>query len=332
MSGLSIGKNRALRFCQAPPGFAIPAKTRNWEDFLYGLSTACLKPWPAANAGSVFALILISLPLTGLLPARALRLRGRNVPNPTTVTRLPFATFSTIASNTAFTASPAAALLKFPAFAATCTRSDFVTTCPISSPSFCFPLGPSYRKQIGNTTHARNQSIMITRRGGITMLASRTLAALGAVSAALAAPAHAQITLTYSSWVPPTHHLTIWQANWAADVEKATNGRVKFQSLPKAPAAPPGTFDAVRDDLVDLSYVTASYTPARHLLPLMAELPGMADTAEVNSVAYSRIHWKYFQKYGEYKGVHLLAVWTHGPGQMFTKRPVKSLNEVKGLK
>ena len=67
-----------------------------------------------------------------------------------------------------------------------------------------------------------------------------------------------------------------------------------------APA--PQTFDAVRDGLVDLSYVTASYTPARHILPLMAELPGAGETAEINSVAYSRIHWKHFHKVGEYKG------------------------------
>jgi TRAP-type transport system periplasmic protein len=153
-----------------------------------------------------------------------------------------------------------------------------------------------------------------------------------ACSAAAFAPAQAQTTLTFSSWVPPTHHLTIWQQNWAKDVEKATNGRVKFQELPKAPAAPPGTFDAVRDGLVDLSYVTASYTPARHILPLMAELPGAGDTAEVNSVAFSRIHWKHFQKYGEYKGVHLLAVWTHGPGQMFTKKQINSLDDFKNLK
>jgi TRAP-type transport system periplasmic protein len=164
------------------------------------------------------------------------------------------------------------------------------------------------------------------------MYASRKLAAAALLGAALVTPLHAQTTLTYSSWVPPTHHLTVWQANWAAQAEKATGGRVKFQSLPKAPAAPPGTFDAVREGLVDLSYVTASYTPARHLLPLMAELPGMADTAEVNSVAFSRIHWKHFQKYGEYKGVHLLAVWTHGPGQMFTRRAVGGINDVKGLK
>src|SRR5205814_2226594 len=118
----------------------------------------------------------------------------------------------------------------------------------------------------------------------------------------------------------------------AAEVEKATGGRVKFSSLPKAPAAPPGTFDAVRDGLVDMSYVTASYTPARHVMPLMAELPGAGDTAEVNSVAFSRTHWKHFQKYGEYKGVKLLAVWTHGPGQMFTKKQIKSLAGFQNLK
>src|SRR5881394_725722 len=164
------------------------------------------------------------------------------------------------------------------------------------------------------------------------MFRSRTLVATALVCAAFAAPVQAQVTLTYSSWVPPTHHLTIWQQNWAKDVEKATNGRVKFQELPKAPAAAPGTFDAVRDGLMDLSYVTASYTPARHILPLMAELPGAGETAEVNSVAFSRTHWKHFQKYGEYKGVKLLAVWTHCPGQMFTKKQIKSLADYQNLK
>src|SRR5687767_7347168 len=150
--------------------------------------------------------------------------------------------------------------------------------------------------------------------------------------AALALPAQAQTTLTYSSWVPPSHHLTVWQVNWTAEVEKATGGRVKFNQLPKHPSAPPGTFDAVRDGLMDLSYVTASYTPARHVLPLMPELPGAGDTSVVNSIAYSRIHWKHFHKVGEYKGVKLLGVFTHGPGQMFTKKPVASINDIKGLK
>jgi TRAP-type transport system periplasmic protein len=165
------------------------------------------------------------------------------------------------------------------------------------------------------------------------MITARKLALAGLFAGAWAVqPVLAQTTLTFSSWVPPSHHLSVWQVNWAATVEKATSGRVKFQLLPKHPSSPPGTFDAVRDGLVDLSYVTASYTPARHVLPLMPELPGAGNTAEVNSVAYSRIHWKHFHKMGEYNGVKLLAVWTHGPGQMFTKKAVKGIGDLQGLK
>ena len=138
------------------------------------------------------------------------------------------------------------------------------------------------------------------------MITKQQLRLAALVAGALAAaPAAAQTTLTYSSWVPPSHHLSHWQVNWANTVEKATGGRVKFQLLPKHPSSPPGTFDAVSDGLMDLSYVTASYTPARHVFPLMAELPGAGNTAEVNSVAYSRIHWKHFHKFGEYNGVKI---------------------------
>src|SRR5258706_4077502 len=286
----------------------------------------------------VLASMRISLPLSGLRPARALRLRGRKVPKPTTVTRLPLATLVTMASNTAFTASPAALLLTFPAFAATSTSSDLVTTRGMRcSPRFGHRIQIEIEIQRGSGARRDFlapclQTFIIAVEEGVHMMKVNRLALAALAAGAMTAPAHAQVSLTYSSWVPPTHHRTIWQANWAAEVEKATSGRVKFTSLPKAPAAPPGTFDAVRDGLVDLSYVTASYTPARHVMPLMAELPGAGDTALVNSVAYSRIYWKYFHDIGEYKGVKLLGVFTHGPGQMFTKRPVAGIGDVQGLK
>jgi TRAP-type transport system periplasmic protein len=157
----------------------------------------------------------------------------------------------------------------------------------------------------------------------------------GAALALTSWPAAAQTTtLTMSSWVSPSHLLTKdVLAVWGQQVEKATNGRVKLHMLPKHPSAAPGTFDAVRDGLVDVSYVTASYTPARHVLPLIAELPGGGATSVINSVAYSRIHWKYLQQAGEYKGVKLLAVFTHGPGQMFnTKRPINKVEDLAGMK
>ena len=164
-------------------------------------------------------------------------------------------------------------------------------------------------------------------------LTSLVLTLLTASVLTTAEPSLAQTTLTMSSWVSPQHHLTsVVLQGWANEVEKATNGRVKFQMLPKHPSAPPGTFDAVRDGLVDLSFVTASYTPARHILPLMPELPGGGESALINSVAYSRIHWKHFDKVGEYKGMKLLGVFTHGPGQMFTKRTIANIHDVQGLK
>lgn len=146
--------------------------------------------------------------------------------------------------------------------------------------------------------------------------------------------AGAQTTLTMSSMVGPMHHLSSHVTQgWATEVEKATAGRVKFQMLPKHPSSPPGTFDAVKGGLTDLSYTVASYTPGRHILTQMAELPGTGATAEINSVAYSRIYWKHFHKLGEYEGVKLLGVFTHGPGQMYNiKRPINSMADLRGMK
>lgn len=159
------------------------------------------------------------------------------------------------------------------------------------------------------------------------------LAAIGLVATLSPLSASAQTTLTMSSWVPPNHGMTRALADWGKELEKASNGRLKFVMLPKAPSAPGGTFDAVRDGLVDVSFVTASYTPARHALPTMAELPGAGSTSEINSAAYWRIHQKYFEKAGEYKGVKLLTVFTHGPGQMFnTKKTIDSLDDLQGMK
>jgi TRAP-type C4-dicarboxylate transport system substrate-binding protein len=166
-------------------------------------------------------------------------------------------------------------------------------------------------------------------------LVFKHLALTGAMAMAMSfTSASAQTVLTMSSWVGPNHPLTRdVLGGWAAAVEKATNGRVKMQMLAKHPVAPQGTFDGVRDGVMDVSYVTASYTPARHPLPLLAELPGSGGTAEINSVAFSRIHWKHLHKAGEYKGVKLLGVFTHGPGQMFlVKKPVNSVADIAGMK
>ena len=73
-----------------------------------------------------------------------------------------------------------------------------------------------------------------------------------AASVGLAAPAMAQTVLTLSSWVPPSHTLTLSQIEWCSMLEQRAAGKIKCNVLPRAVSAPPGTFDAVRNGLADL--------------------------------------------------------------------------------
>jgi len=155
----------------------------------------------------------------------------------------------------------------------------------------------------------------------------------GAGLLALQGAASAQVVLTVSSWLGPNHTLSQSQAKWCDDVTAATASRVKCNILPKPVVAPPGTFDAVRDGLADVSYSVHGYTPGRYVSTQVVELPFMGDSAEATSVAYQRIYDKSLAKMGEHKGLKVLAVFTHGPGIVYnSKRPINSLADMQGLK
>ncbi len=147
-------------------------------------------------------------------------------------------------------------------------------------------------------------------------------------------PVQAQTTLTISSWLPPSHIITKdMLMGWAKEVETATQGRVKFRLLPKAVASPPGTFDAVRDGLADVSISVHGYTPGRFPMTKMAEFPFLGDSAEAISVAYYRTYMKHMAKFDEHKGLVMLSLMTHGPGQIYmTKQKVASLADLANQK
>src|SRR6266852_4799680 len=162
------------------------------------------------------------------------------------------------------------------------------------------------------------------------------ISARGFALAALvvSAPAAAQMTLNASSWVPPGHPITATMlVPLCDDIAKVTLGRVKCNVLPKPPVAAPQTFDGVANGLMDLSFTTHGYTPGRFALTEAPEFPFMGDTAEVTAVAYQRIYERMLAKADEHKGVVVLSVFTHGPGQMYnTKRAISALKDLDGLK
>jgi TRAP-type C4-dicarboxylate transport system substrate-binding protein len=145
--------------------------------------------------------------------------------------------------------------------------------------------------------------------------------------------ASAQTVLKYNNWLPPGHNqLVLAMRPWAAEVEKATNGRVKIEFPPASLGAPPRQYDLAVDGIADIVAAVHGYTPGRFKLPGIAELPFIGDTAEARSVAYWRVYQKYLAKADEHKGVVTLTVFTHGPGTIMTREPVTSLAGLKGLK
>ncbi len=157
--------------------------------------------------------------------------------------------------------------------------------------------------------------------------------AITACALAAAGAASAQTVFTASSWVPPTHTLSVAQKDWCDALEKESTGRMKCNILPKAVTAPPGTFDAVRDGLADIAFTVDGYTPGRFLFTQMAEFPFLGDNSMATSVAYQRIYNKYFAPQGEHRGVKVLGVFTHGPGIIFnSKKPVNSIADGASLK
>jgi TRAP-type C4-dicarboxylate transport system substrate-binding protein len=145
--------------------------------------------------------------------------------------------------------------------------------------------------------------------------------------------AQAQTVLTASSWLPPTHTTSMAQKEWCDLVEANSKGRVKCNILPRGVTPAPGTYDAVKNGLADLSFTVHGYTPGRFVLTQMGELPFLGNSAETISVAFSRVSAKHPEFATEHPGVKVLTLFTHGPGIVFnTKRAISKADDLAGLK
>ncbi len=155
---------------------------------------------------------------------------------------------------------------------------------------------------------------------------------------ALAAPlfagiAGAQTVLTVSTWLPPTHGMSIAQKEWCDLLEKNTTGKMKCNILPRGVANPPGTYDAIKNGLADISFTVHGYTPGRFVLTQMAEFPFLGNTSEPISVAFNKVASRHPEFAAEQQGVKVITFFTHGPGIVFnTKRPIAKVDDLAGLK
>ena len=161
------------------------------------------------------------------------------------------------------------------------------------------------------------------------LIASAALLTLGS-----AATAQAQTTLTMSSWVPPTHYVVkdILQP-WMAEVEKATEGRVKINLLPKAVGAPAQHWELARKGVADITWGNFTYEPERFKHVWFSELPMMGASSEASSVALWRTYTQFLASNEAFKGVTLLGTGMLGGGQFHhPSKVIDTPDDLKGQK
>jgi TRAP-type C4-dicarboxylate transport system substrate-binding protein len=163
--------------------------------------------------------------------------------------------------------------------------------------------------------------------------------ALGGVALSVAAAtaliasgvANAQ-TIKLETYAGPKHSMntTAWPT-WVKWVEKESGGELKVRTT-YPPINPRDLLDRVRKGIADVAWITHGYTTGRFAFTDMVELPGLNGNAEQMSRAYWRVYNKHPVALKEHKGVVLLALFTHGPGMLHTRKPVESISAVNGLK
>lgn len=141
----------------------------------------------------------------------------------------------------------------------------------------------------------------------------------------------AQTVLKFSNFWPAPHKNSVTADQWAKDVEKATNGKVKVNVYHGATLTPANqTYDSVVKGISDVGMSACAYTRGKFPLTEVIDLPlgyksGTQATGLVNA------YYKKFQP-KEFDNVKVLFFHAHGPGILHTKKPVEKMEDLKGMK
>ena len=139
------------------------------------------------------------------------------------------------------------------------------------------------------------------------------------------------ITLRYSNFFPATHKNSIIGEEWAKELEKRTNGKVKvayYSGGTLTPAAQ--TYDSVVKGIADIGNTVLGYTMGRFPLAEVLDYP----LGYPSGIVATRLGNEFFKKFKpkEFDDVKILYFHAQGPGILHTKRPVRTLEDLQGMK
>jgi TRAP-type C4-dicarboxylate transport system substrate-binding protein len=139
------------------------------------------------------------------------------------------------------------------------------------------------------------------------------------------------VELRYSTFFGPTHGQAKLAEAWIKEVEERTGGKVKIAYFPGGTLGKgPEIYDHVLKGVTDIGFCLFAYTRGRFPVMEAVDLPLGYPSGSCATQVVNRFYEKF--KPDELKDVHLLYLHAHGPGLLHTKEPVRTMEDVKGMK
>ncbi len=162
------------------------------------------------------------------------------------------------------------------------------------------------------------------------------LGVAGALALGLAAGAASaqEVTLRLHHFLPPQANVPkLVLETWAENVKRDSGGRIDVQIFPgmQLGGTPPELYDQAVDGIADVIWTVVGYTPGRFPQTEVFELPFMVEDARAASYAY----WKMYERHmadKDFAETKMIATWVHGPGLFHTKNPVRTPEDLRGMK
>ena len=120
---------------------------------------------------------------------------------------------------------------------------------------------------------------------------------------------------------------------WKKMVEEKSQGRIKVNLYPAGALAKPGTmYDAVKTGTIDMCLEPGPYYWGRFPMSEATQLPFMgAHTSRAATRAWMDLYNQFPELRKEYEDTHLLWLFSQGPGQIFSNKPIRKVDDMKGL-
>jgi len=147
----------------------------------------------------------------------------------------------------------------------------------------------------------------------------------------VSSPASAQVKLRFSTFFPVSHPNAQLTAEWCKEVEKRTQGKVKVQHYPGATlTSPQQTYDSILSGVVDIGNCVLGYTMGKFPLSEILDYP----LGYPSGIVATRLANEFYKQFKpkEFDDIKVMFFHAQGPGILHTRKPVKNLEELKGMK